>query len=104
MTQVTDGCTIFLTCLCSNFSFVSFEILFTDSNIFIGVESRFQYQVNIGDKFPRSMGIFLNNYRLEREDILVDHCGYGLAAGEAELHDVGELAAGVVHREVVGDD
>ena len=36
--------------------------------------------------------------------VLVDHCRDGLAAGEAELHDVGELPAGVVHREVVGDD
>ena len=36
--------------------------------------------------------------------ILVNHCGYGLAAGEAELHDVGELAAGVFHGDVVGRD
>ena len=28
----------------------------------------------------------------------------GLAAGETQLHDVGELAGRVVHREVVGDD
>ena len=35
---------------------------------------------------------------------LVDHCGDRLAAGKAELHDVGELPAGVFHRHVVGQD
>ena len=33
---------------------------------------------------------------------LVDHCGDRLAAGEAELHDIGELPAGIVHWHVVG--
>ena len=37
-------------------------------------------------------------------DLLVNDGGDRLAAGEAELHDVGELAAGVVHGDVVGRD
>ena len=35
---------------------------------------------------------------------LVDHCGDRLAAGEAELHDVGKLAVGVGHGLVVARD
>ena len=35
--------------------------------------------------------------------VLVDHCRDGLAAGEAELHDVGKLAVRIVNRIVIGD-
>jgi len=36
------------------------------------------------------------------EPLLVDHCRDGLATGEAELHDVGELPVGVLHGDMVG--
>lgn len=36
------------------------------------------------------------------EPLLVYHCGYSLATGEAKLHDVGELPVGVLHGYVIG--